>query len=80
MSLPEVLRFEDLGGVSSGQRCFYEKVGFRAPWKNEWYVSGAEPMAYRAKTDHMTMTYQIVKPTRYAIRAVGLVPGEFVRL
>lgn len=84
MSLPQTLRFEDLGlpgeRVIGGHRCFYEKVEFRAPKKGEWFVSGAEPMAYRAKTDMMTTAYQIVRPTRYAVPAKGFVPGKPVAI
>jgi hypothetical protein len=83
MALPEVLRFEDLGEpgerVIGGPRCFYAKGEFRAPKKGEWYASGAEPMAYKAKND-LSSAYQIVVPTRYAKPATGFVPGAPVRL
>lgn len=84
MPLPKTLRFEDLGRpgerVIGGAICFYEIVGKRAPRKGEWFVSGAIPMAYKAKTDGMTAVYQIARPTHFAVPAQGFIPGEAVAL
>ena len=68
MSLPETLRFEKLGSKPGGAECFYRKIAHRAPLKGEYYVSGAEPMAYLAPND-LTSPYLIVVPTNYTTTA-----------
>ena len=63
-TLPERLHFEDLGGPSTSphQRLRrYTRVGFRAPLRGEYYVSGAKPAAYRAPND-LTTAYLVVTP------------------
>lgn len=81
MALPQTLRFEKLGKIGDrtigGAECFYRKIAVRHPKKGEYYVSGAEPMAYLAPND-LTSCYLIVVPTHYARSAT--VPGEPVRL
>ena len=79
MSLPETLRFEDLGRpgerVIGGAVCFFEVVGKRAPKRGEWFASGAIPMAYKAKND-LVAEYLVVRPTYFAVPARGFVQGE----
>ena len=73
MALPETLIFEDLGRPS--MRCFYRIVAVRKPKAGEWFVSGAEPMAYKARND-LTTEYQIAAPTHLAKPATGWVRGR----
>lgn len=70
----KVLGFEGIGP------CFYEIVGFRAPRKNEFFLSGAIVSAYRAPTDLITQEYWIARPTRYAMEVKDYKPGDPVRL
>jgi len=48
-------------------RYFYRKVGFRAPKKGEWYLSGAIIEAYRAPND-LTTPYQVVEKVSRVVR------------
>ena len=44
-------------------KCYtYEVVGFRAPKRGEYYVSGSYPQAYKAPNDLEPSEYLIVKP------------------
>ena len=72
MAHPETLVFEDLGKTSL--RCFYRLVAKRKPKAGEWYMSGAEPMAYKARNDLLS-EYCIVAPTHQAKPASGWVKG-----
>jgi hypothetical protein len=70
----EPIGFENLGF------CFWEKVGFRAPRKGEYYLSGAIVAGWRAFSD-MDFPYHVVKPTHRAVRTVmrqAFKPGERV--
>ena len=81
--LPTTLRFEDLGPpgerVIGGALCFYRLDGFRLPKRGEWFVSGAIPMAYRAKRD-LSTSYHVAVPTHFAKPATGYVRGGEVVL
>ncbi len=83
MALPTTLRFEDLGRpgerVIGGAVCFYEVVGKRAPKKGEWFISGAIPVAYKAKND-LVSEYLVARPTHFAEPARGFVKGDPVNL
>lgn len=74
MSLPETLHFERLRGHLTTE-CFYRKISLRCPRKDEWYVSGAIPMAYRASRD-LSTRYLIVEPTHIAKRVTRTERGE----
>jgi len=50
-----------------GGRYFYRKLGFRAPKKGEWYLSGAIVEAYQAPND-LTTEYTIVEKTAKAVQ------------
>ena len=59
--VPERVIFEGYG--ARGMTYRWERVDFRAPKKGEYYLSGAEPMAYQARADFSpTSRYLIVKP------------------
>lgn len=85
MPAPRTVDFEGLKRPGPGlrsSRCFYEALGFRPPRKGEFYLSGAIPMAYRAKAD-LAAAYQVVRPTHFAIvpdHARQYVPGPAVTL
>lgn len=83
MALPETLRFEDLSRpgerVIGGALCFYEVVGKRSPKRGEWFISGAIPVAYKAKND-LVSEYLVAKPTHFAEPARGFVKGDPVNL
>jgi hypothetical protein len=49
---------------------------FRAPRKDEWYLSGAIPQAYRAPND-LTMSFYIVKIVKIEIQTSISVAMEF---
>lgn len=72
---PQVVNFIPTG--TSGlfvERYFFRKLGFRAPKKGEWYLSGAIVEAYQAPND-LTMEYQIVEKTARAVRRTIEVPA-----
>lgn len=46
-------------------RWYYRKLGFRAPKKGEWYLSGAIVEAYKAPND-LTIEYMIVEKAHKA--------------
>lgn len=77
-ALSEVLPFE---GVRDDRTdfCFYRKVAFRKPLRGEWYVSGADPMAYRAPSDLLT-PYLVVVPTHHAKTVTRYERGQPVRI
>ena len=66
---PDVVYFEKLG------TCFYSFVGQRAPRKDEYYLSGAVVMGYRARKD-MRSIYWVVKPQVKAVKKTIYVAGE----
>lgn len=74
MSIPEVIPFEEMRGPSAVD-CFWERVGTRPPKKGEYYVSGAIPMAYKARRD-LTASYLVVVPTHFAQRVTTWAKGE----
>ena len=68
IDINEPIRFEGLqragsgNGACDGGKCYYELVGWRAPKKGEWYLSGALVEAYRASND-FTTAFFVVRPT-----------------
>lgn len=78
MSLPETLQFERLRGHLTTE-CFYKVVGKRPPKKGEWYVSGAIPMAYRARAD-LSAAYHVVVPTHTAKLVTRMERGETINI
>ena len=64
-----MIRFENLG------LCFYQRCGFRPPKAGEYYLSDEIVQAYQAPYD-LTMAYQIVKPTHYAVKTTVYEKGE----
>ncbi len=89
MSLPEVLRFECIDrygrrdAMTASTPCYYRKVAKRPPQAGEWYVSGAQPMAYYARND-LTSEYLVVVPTHVAVarndyaRGPAIAPGNAI--
>jgi hypothetical protein len=65
--LPSTLIFERDGTESRTSRFFYKVIGFRAPKKGEWFVSGAIPYAYRAIND-LSTKFLIAEKTYHAIK------------
>lgn len=52
--------------------CEYDVLGFRAPKKGEWYLSGARPSMYQAPND-LSMVFLVCKPTiRRKLRTVSM--------
>ena len=50
------------------QKYFYRKLGFRAPKKGEWYLSGAIVTGYRAPNDFPETTkYWVIEPVAKAV-------------
>lgn len=59
-------------------RAFYfEYMGWRAPKKGEYFLSGAIITAYRAYSD-MTRDFHVVRPTHVAQRVTGWQRGAIV--
>jgi len=53
------------------QKYFYRKLGFRAPKKGEWYLSGAIVTGYLAPNDYPeTSRYWVVEPIAKAVPRV----------
>ena len=72
--IPDVIPFEEIRGHQTVD-CFWESVGRRPPKKGEYYVSGALPMAYKARGD-LSTAYTIVVPTHFARRVTTWAKGE----
>lgn len=58
-NVPVVIPFEGLD--EPGAKWSWQSLGYRAPKKGEWYLSGAIVMAYRAPNDLAT-EYFVVRP------------------
>jgi hypothetical protein len=74
----EPVLFEALGPMGDVM-CYYTVEGHRAPRSGEWYLSGAIPMAYKARRD-MASAYTIVTPTHYAAPRRGYEIGPKVKV
>jgi hypothetical protein len=68
-ALPEVLQF---GQGIKNYMSQYKVLGFRAPKKTEFYLSGAPTSVWVAPND-LTTEFLIVKPTIEMKRATGWV-------
>ena len=68
----DTVKFEGLG------RCFYQREGFRAPKKGEYYLSGAIVEAYLAPND-LSSPYHIVTPTYKAEQSTYWSRGERIK-
>jgi len=67
------IRFEGMRG-----RFFYEQIAFRKPRTYEYFLSGADVIAYQAYSD-LRSRYHIVRPTHKAIpNPIKYVKGEKV--
>ena len=73
MQKTSVAYFEGIGN------CYYEDVGFRCPNQGEFYLSGANIMAYRAVND-LSNCYHVVKPTFYALPVRAWKHGEEIKI
>lgn len=77
MSIPEVIPFEAVAANGQTRDCYWQKVRDGYPKKGEFYVSGALPMAYKARAD-LSTRYTIVKPTHFAERSTIWTRGSRV--
>jgi hypothetical protein len=74
-NVPLVLTFE---GLEVNAKWTWETLGYRAPKKGEYYLSGAIPMAYRALND-LSSEYFVVRPvTKHKLRSVWVPCDEKV--
>ena len=66
----EPVRFEGIERL-----CFYERLEFRPPKKDEFYLSGAIVQAYKAPND-LGISFRVVRPTFKAEKKTIFVQGE----
>lgn len=58
--LPRLLTFEGLEDFAA--KWTFTLDGFRCPNRGEYFISGAIPMAYKARNGSITQAYWIAKP------------------
>ena len=61
------IRYEEGKQFHVPNNCEYDVLGYRAPKKGEWYLSGAMPSMYKAPND-LGMEFLVCKPTTKRIR------------
>ena len=70
MSIPRVVAFEGLNEHSS--KWTWRRIAMRCPNPGEYFMSGAIPMAYKAR-QHLTTEYLVVEPvSEYTLQQAWL--------